>query len=577
MAKGWGGARPNAGRKKPVVPAEPKRSLPSFDAIVAMVEASKQAARIKPRTQEWNPFRIATHPPRATPPEGRKLQMAQDSALVENNAWASQAWLAGGIFSNAASEGLLFQGYPYLSELAQRPEYRLFAEIRAEEATRQWIKFRGTATEDSSANGIEERIRELTDYFEHLKVRDWFKAADAQDSFFGRSHLFIDTGTDLDQRNNAELKTDIGNGRDAASKGKLKKGCLRGLKTIEPLWVYPTTYNAVNPLLPSWYDPQVWYVMGTEIHRSRLLTFIGRPVPDILKPAYSFGGLSMSQMAQPYVDIWLRTRESVGQLIHAFSVMVLSTNMATLTQPGGADVLARVIGFNALRDNQGTFVIDKATEDFKNVNVPTSGLDQLQAQAQEHLMSVGRIPAVKFTGIQPKGLNATSDGEMRAFNDTISGHQNHLYRTPLTTIMDIAQISLWGKRDPDITFDFMPLMELNEKERAEVNKIKAETDVILVDGGILHTEEARKRVANDPDAPYAGIEVEDVPEEPDAGMPGESGELGEEGPLEPTRVKSSINVAGGDEAALAPSSAFPLIPRSRRRQAADADQDDDDE
>jgi hypothetical protein len=48
--------------------------------------------------------------------------------------------------------------------------------------------------------------------------------------------------------------------------------------------------------------------MSREVHRSRLLTFIGRELPDILKPAYAFGGLSMSQMLKPYVDNRLRSR-----------------------------------------------------------------------------------------------------------------------------------------------------------------------------------------------------------------------------------------------------------------------------
>jgi hypothetical protein len=54
-------------------------------------------------------------------------------------------------------------------------------------------------------------------------------------------------------------------------------------------------YNAINPLKGDWYNPQTWYVMGQEIHGSRLPTFIGHPVPDMLKPAYSFGGLSLSR------------------------------------------------------------------------------------------------------------------------------------------------------------------------------------------------------------------------------------------------------------------------------------------
>ena len=541
----------------PKVSAEPKKpsdrpiSMEDLAHFMRMSAEMRQLrANNRPRSLDWCPYRMeaANHqifPARAMPPKKSGLRMAQDSALVADNQFAVQAWMGGGMLSNVASEGLLFLGYPYLSELAQRPEYRLFGEIRSQEMIRKWTKFRGThdkSTEkkdeprqfnkdDESRQGngnsprsdnrnkeIEEKIKELEDFEKDLKIRAWFQAAAAQDSFFGISHLFLETaGIDPDDLSDPELQTDIGDGRSKATQQKVGKGFLKGLRTIEPIWCYPTTYNAQNPLLRSWYDPQVWYVMGTEIHKSRLLTMIGRPVPDILKPAYAFGGLSMTQMAQPYVDIWLRTRESVGEIIHAYSVMVLKTKMSTRTMPGGSgggngDVLARMSMFMMGRDNQGLFVLDKDTEDFANVSVPLGTLDQLQAQSQEHLCSVARIPLVKYTGIQPKGLNATSEGEMRAFNDTIHGEQEHLFRTALTTVYDLMQISLWGARDPDITYDFEPLHEMTEKEKSEVRKLEAETDQIRIDSSVVSPEEVRRKVVADKESGFESLDPEDVPD-----------------------------------------------------------------
>ena len=176
------------------------------------------------------------------------------------------------------------------------------------------------------------------------------------DGFFGRGHIFLDFGQD-EAVEPGELATPIGNSRNEMSRQKIPEGSLRAIRNVEPVWTYPTTYNATNPLQDDWYNPQVWYVMGQQVHASRLLTFIARPVPDMLKPAYAFGGLSMSQLAKPYVDIWLKTRKSVGDLIHSFSVMVLKTDMQADVQLGGdSSLMARVDMFNALRDNNGTFV-----------------------------------------------------------------------------------------------------------------------------------------------------------------------------------------------------------------------------
>jgi hypothetical protein len=122
----------------------------------------------------------------------------------------------------------------------------------------------------------------------------------------------------------------------------------------------------------------------------------------------------------------------------------------------------------------------------------------------------------------------SSDGEMRAFEDTIHSAQEQLFRRNLTNIYDIMQISLWGERDPDITYDFNPLEEMNEKEKAEIRKLNVETDQVLVDSGIVSQEEVRRRIVNDPESGYDGLDPDDTPDllgelegglEPEGGRP----------------------------------------------------------
>jgi hypothetical protein len=74
-----------------------------------------------------------------------------------------------------------------------------------------------------------------------------------------------------------------------------------------------------------------------------------------------------------------------------------------------------------------------------------------------------------------------------------------------------VQLSLWGQIDPAITFTFVPLSDLTPKEKAEVQKIEAETDEIRINSSVLDPAEVRKRVANDPDSPYPGIDPDKVP------------------------------------------------------------------
>jgi phage-related protein (TIGR01555 family) len=415
-----------------------------------------------------------------------------------------------------------------LSEMAQRPEYRRISEVLAVEMTRKWIRIKTVSNDDTAQAAKAERIQQLTDHMTKFDVRGAFRKMAEGDGFFGRMHLYFDTG-DTDDRK--ELIKPIGDGRNSKSELKFKgrTGFLQAIKPVEPVWCYPAKYNAQDPLKGDWYNPQTWFVQGKELHATRLLTFVGREVPDMLKPSYQFGGLSLTQMAKPYVDNWLRTRQAVADLVWTFSVMVLKTNMEAVNQDGGIEFFKRLEMFANLRTNQGVMAIDKTKEELENVAVPLGGLHELQSQSQEQMCSVTGTPVVKLLGVQPAGLNASSEGELTTWYDWVAAFQEKLFSNPLTITMDFLQWDLWGERDPDITFEFLPLQELTEKEQAEVEKFKMDTDVAGVGAGILDPTESRKRLNSDPNQPYGQLDADDMPElgtevsEGEIGMHGERG------------------------------------------------------
>lgn len=488
-------------------PPEAAKQSPGF----TVTDAALAAARRRPaRTVAYNPFMLHDPPPGVLPSNAPK--MAQDSSPIQVATWAASS-----IMASAYAEGTTFLGYSELAILAQRPEYRVASEEIAGEMTREWIEFESVGTEDKS-----EKIKALNEEMKRLEVRDMFRAAATYDGFYGRGHIYLDTG-DTDDRD--ELQTPLGDGQNAISRAKMKKGKLRALRPVEPVWCYPTDYDSIDPLKKDWYRPKLWFVMGKHVHSTRLLTLIGREVPDLLKPAYSFGGLSMSQMMKPYVDNWLKTRQAVADLVVSFSSSGIKTNLSSLVQAGD-DLLRRIDLFNLNRDNRNALVLDKDTEEWFNVSTPLSTLDQIQAQSQEHMAAVTRIPIVKLLGIQPAGLNASSEGEIRAFYDWIKSFQEYLFRKPLMTVVYFVMLSLWGEVDHEITFKFVDLWQLDEAARTAVEKTKTDIDDANVAIGAVSPEEVRRRLAADPSSQYAGLQL-DEGEAP--GIPGEGEEGGIEG------------------------------------------------
>lgn len=440
-------------------------------------------------------------------------------------------------YANQQNCGLGFPGYAYLAELSQRSEYRAPSETIAAEMTREWIKVIVKAQRQESGKdadgdgdidgGLQDKVQKLTEALEEFKVRDHFRKIAELDGFFGRAQLFVDVvppsrSLDADQINQLPL---------VIEPETIKKGSVQGFKVVEPIWTTPYTYNANNPLADDFYEPKAWFVLGKRVHASRLLTFVSREVPDILKPAYNFGGLSMTQLMETDVFQWLRTRNSVSDLIHNFSVMCLQTDMSTILTgepdaPGGLADRAKL--FTQYRDNQGLTVLDKDKEALAAVNVPLGTLDKLQAQAQEHMAAPSHIPLVKLLGITPTGLNASSEGEIQVFYDFVKAMQQSLFADHLNTILQILQLHLFGVVDDAISFEFVSLKSPSVKELAEIRKADAETDAIYIDKGVIAPEETRKKVAADPQSGYNNLSGE--PPQPPNQLDAEHGfELSEEG------------------------------------------------
>jgi hypothetical protein len=250
-------------------------------------------------------------------------------------------------------------------------------------------------------------------------------------------------------------------------------------------------------------------MLGKEVHSSRLMTMITRELPDILKPAFNFSGMSLSQLAEPYVDNWLRTRQSVADLINNFSIIALKTAMGNVLDGSddGADLFTRADLFSATRSNRGIMLLDKDSEELDQIAVPLGGLHELQSQSQEHMCTVSRIPAPILTGISPQGLNASSQGEIKIFYDWIAATQEAHDREPIETVLNILQLSMYGEIDSDIVMTFQPLYQMTPQELAEIRTADSTTAGNYIDRGVIAPEEERERLARDPNSGYQGLDM----------------------------------------------------------------------
>jgi len=425
-----------------------------------------------------------------------------------------------------------FPGFPTLALLSQLPEHRAMHETLADECVRKWGYVK--ATDDTDPALLEQIETEL----KRINLREVVRQLVIHDQSFGGGHVYFKLKNDEQFRDTPLVLRPY----------TVKKGSFEGLRVVEPYWVTPNYYNSIDPTAADFYKPSSWWMLGTEVHATRLETIVSRPVPDMLKPTYSFRGISMTQLAAEYVDNWLRTRQSVSDTVKQFSITGVRTDMQQMLQPGGAmDLAARADLFNRARDNRNIAFLDMATEEFFQLNTPLSGLDALQAQSQEQMAAVSHTPLVKLLGVTPTGLNASSDGEVRVWYDHVAGYQANTLTALMQTVLRIVQLSLFGNIDESIFFEWEQLHELTELEDAERQKHEAETDAIYIEQQVITPQQVAERLDNDLGSMYSGTLVADTLEEtPDDDIQGITEHILKIGNEQPGQETSAPAATGGE-------------------------------
>jgi phage-related protein (TIGR01555 family) len=432
-----------------------------------------------------NELRAPELPKAALPPATDRRRKANDQLTAACLGYAS-----------TICQGAGFLGFAFLAELAQISEYRVISTRLAQEMTRKWIRFYATSENDKS-----KQIKELHAEDTRLQVRNKFCQAMTLGGFYGRAQMYPQIGDPTDN----ELRTPL-----IIDKIKVKQGSLKSITVIDPTWVYAYDYNAENPLKTDYYVPSSWYVMGKEVHATRLLPIIPYPVPDILKPIYAFSGISLSQLAMATVENFLKMRQSVSAIVLNYSLRGIQTNLEGLLS-GGDDAMGTIATRASiianLASNEGMLILDKEQEAFFQHTTPLTNLEKLLDQARDNMCAVANIPRMVLFGLSPEGMNATAAGELEVFEQYVAGMQETVFRPQLDKIVHMMMLSLWGEVDPEIAYEFAPLREMSAKDEAEVRNLNAQSDNIYASIYAVGSDEVRARLAHDPNSGYDNLDL----------------------------------------------------------------------
>jgi phage-related protein (TIGR01555 family) len=299
-------------------------------------------------------------------------------------------------------------------------------------------------------------------------------------------------------------------------------GSYRGINQIDPYWCSPilSTDAVSKPMSINFYEPTYWLIDGHRIHHSHLVIMRGAEVPDVLKPSYMYGGVSVPQRVFERVYAAERTANESPLLALSKRSRVLSTDLAKVAANPAR--MLQVLSERADRlNNFGTDVIDLKNDKVEHHDTTLSDMDSVIMTQYQLVAAAANIPATKLLGTQPKGFNSSGDYEADSYHEELESIQTH----DLTPLLDGHHLRVWRSdimpkfpgvttKDMMVEHSWNPTASLTAEEQAAVNKTKAETGKILSESGAIDGIDERQRVTLDKDSGYSGLKT--VQPEPDA-------------------------------------------------------------
>lgn len=295
-------------------------------------------------------------------------------------------------------------------------------------------------------------------------------------------------------------------------------GSYKGMIQVDPYWCTPEldADAASNPASRNFYNPTWWMIGGKRYHRTHLRIFRTSDVPDILRPAYRYGGISVPQRVYERVYAAERTANEAPQLAMSKRTMVWNTDLEALLA-NEEKMAEHMTAFLRYRDNFGVKINDTA-DTMAQFETSLADLDAVIMSQYQLVAAAAGVPATKLLGTTPKGFNSSGDYETKSYHEELETIQandldpmldRHLalvVRSEVEPEMGLAPGTL------EVTTDWNPVDSPSALEYATINKTVADTDAVYVGIGAIDGIDVRARLRGDKAGGYT-----DLPEivEPD--------------------------------------------------------------
>lgn len=223
-----------------------------------------------------------------------------------------------------------------------------------------------------------------------------------------------------------------------------------------------------------------------EVHRSRLVVFEGLPASREWREAnQGFGHSVLAVLRSAITDAESVARNAAVLMHDATLDVVKIPDLQSYLADGESErrLIERFSLAMMAKSTVRTLILG-GDEEYERKTTSFTGLPEMMNTNHEIVAAALDMPLSRFMGRSPGGLNSTGENELRNYYDMIRSRQSTALADALEPL-DRALKAHVGAQGDDVTYEWAPLWVPTPRERAEIEKMQAETDGIYVNMGLF--------------------------------------------------------------------------------------------
>ena len=289
---------------------------------------------------------------------------------------------------------------------------------------------------------------------------------------------------------------------------------------------------------------------GVRVHHSRIIRFIGRPLPNIEEQAEQYWGTSELEHVYSELKKYDNTSYNIAALVFSANLKVYQMDgfdqLGTLNPQALNDLYGVLSLMNWMRSSQGMQIIGPK-DVFSTHQYSFSGLSDIYEMFMLDISGAAAIPVTKLFGRSPAGMNATGESDMANYYDSIEEQQEATLRPMLDRLLPIMCISELGAIPDDLEFEFEPVRRPSEEEKKNILTQTTTAIVSTFQAGIISQQIALKELRESSRATgmWNSISDEDIEKaDADFGIGGEPPDIMET--IQRQSEEEQFEIGGGD-------------------------------